>query len=1726
MTQDAPAVAEYKQNRHDHPVPQSLPVTGMDNDNFPAASTVHAGTLLVGLSTKMGFEERRLERSSSIGRITLTRIPDLEETSKVDKAKSRRVMPTCIGSRAEDRVLSYSRYVDDGIGLDNRVAPDVSMSSSDEDSREYILEEDVGDEDESDDSQPNSEASLSEEDIFELMGELVEAEMEAARIQESLEEESLFRVRTEVAAEFAETRTAEKVESAVEEEMSTYLEHCEYMLGQIEEKSALLQEKLEDAGVSLAHLFKLIERQISEESTTDAWKKRTLWVGHQPTEEVASVLSNASEELKVKYPTRSHRGKILDEGASGFLRRKFTADGEDVATECTSKPDSYDDDGWSKLEEYIDNDEDCERPAQLMGTKRWAAVYLASTPEQAAQLGLTLPGAHTVEEIGDTETEKRVIFKAALKNERERGLTEGQEKSIKKVREEDDLKKIRKMQRRSRQKYLKSKQARSVKGSQPNIFPNCRAVSGQLCPKRKSENHCDIVDLLSDDEDSGGWESAGRVQAASAFEPLRNGRVSQESIMVEVKNEYGQEDSGGRKQGSPSSSQGLDKKRPVEGRSGDAEKEANAKKLRTDHVHEERMSCLGCLHLESKQSPVQTGSKNHLVRKTVVIDSDGEREVEETLIKPLKSSGSPNDDFEKSVKEVVRNMKAGFVDHEDETSHSQDGVLVEQGFHKAEPFREQLHCRKRKVRIESDMRLKCTSCTRILKLYEMVRHPNPRLPVAVCRSCTKHYLSGPISKDEDGSDSECSWCGEGGRVVCCTRCDKVFCQLCIVRNFGAKELLRIVTDDFWLCFFCNETPLATLTVELEKAEYELDRLLEPYRQADLDNSANQEEALVRHPKKGKHRRNIRKMLSDDELEEKQRELLAQEKERQERLKRWQSVSSMPHQRFFASRVLSQPEAEKTQNEQEKVFTVNLPINAARDADEEAIFIAPSFAQILKPHQIQGVQFMWENCVESVKKVRIDPDGVGCILAHSMGLGKTLQVITFLHTVLTSDILKTALIVVPVNVLHNWRKEFDIWQESLSNPVPVYILDDIIRENTRRAQLLSRWRNGGGVMLIGYSVFRNLCIGKHVKDKATRDSLCASLQNPGPDLLVCDEAHMIKNVKADITQALKQVRSKRRVALTGSPLQNNLMEYYCMVDFVREGFLGPPSVFKNRFQNPIENGQHCDSTGEDVKIMKIRALALNKHLKGFVQRMDSSVLKDELPPKVVYVISVRLSKLQRRLYEQYLQTHGMMHEDEEACEKKPHRRLLFNAFHTLSKVWNHPSLLCLARQEKIRKQQEDCLDEFVYESDEEKFNESEGVGASKSSAGEGKCKASIDNRSFKKKGSDDLNELENALWWKDIMEGTSREDVNLSGKMVLLLELLSMSAARGDKTLVFSQSLGTLDLIEKFMETRLFLPSESTFWVQDKHWYRLDGSTTAGARMSLCEKFNNPDNTEVKCALISTRAGSLGINLPAANRVIIIDGSWNPVHDLQALFRAWRLGQKKPVFAYRFLACGTMEEKIYNRQVAKEGVAARVLDKNYPERIFNGDDLEFLFRLEADGDDYACRERERPVFVSDKLLPEQVYPSASGCFTSFGSTVQNKLSSFHVPDDSPPLDDVMGKLLLEHRSRWVVRYHEHEPLLLHQENEELSQEERQNAWETLVLESGGFQEPNPVRPNSLPSHSPKLPVTHSSASSSSRAVCSAKDHAARLSKFNVEVNGYILCVACHEFISWNSITGNK
>jgi transcriptional regulator ATRX len=185
------------------------------------------------------------------------------------------------------------------------------------------------------------------------------------------------------------------------------------------------------------------------------------------------------------------------------------------------------------------------------------------------------------------------------------------------------------------------------------------------------------------------------------------------------------------------------------------------------------------------------------------------------------------------------------------------------------------------------------------------------------------------------------------------------------------------------------------------------------------------------------------------------------------------------------------------------------------------------------------------------------------------------------------------------------------------------------------------------------------------------------------------------------------------------------------------------------------------------------------------------------------------------------------------------------------------------------------------------------------------------------------------------------NIELGSKMVLLMDILRECYLIGDKVLVFSQSLLSLDLIETFLQ---HANTDLTFgsWLHGKDYYRMDGSTAPDVRKRWCSYFNNKKNNDMRLFLISTKAGGLGLNLVAANRVIIFDASWNPAHDVQSIFRVYRFGQEKPVYIYRFLAKGTMEEKIYDRQVTKQSLSARVVDEQQIERHFTMNELAELY----------------------------------------------------------------------------------------------------------------------------------------------------------------------------------------
>ncbi|KAI9141699.1 SNF2 family N-terminal domain-containing protein [Paraphysoderma sedebokerense] len=178
------------------------------------------------------------------------------------------------------------------------------------------------------------------------------------------------------------------------------------------------------------------------------------------------------------------------------------------------------------------------------------------------------------------------------------------------------------------------------------------------------------------------------------------------------------------------------------------------------------------------------------------------------------------------------------------------------------------------------------------------------------------------------------------------------------------------------------------------------------------------------------------------------------------------------------------------------------------------------------------------------------------------------------------------------------------------------------------------------------------------------------------------------------------------------------------------------------------------------------------------------------------------------------------------------------------------------------------------------------------------------------------------------------DYTKSGKMVVVKALLELWYKQGHKVLLFTQTRQVQDIMERFIRTLGALTCYQ--------YYRMDGTTPIKNRMAKVDDFNNRPN--VFLFILTTKVGGLGVNLTGANRVIIFDPDWNPSTDLQARERAWRLGQKKDVTIYRLMTSGTIEEKIYHRQIFKQFLTNKILKDPKQRRFFKMNDLRDLFTL--------------------------------------------------------------------------------------------------------------------------------------------------------------------------------------
>ena len=731
-----------------------------------------------------------------------------------------------------------------------------------------------------------------------------------------------------------------------------------------------------------------------------------------------------------------------------------------------------------------------------------------------------------------------------------------------------------------------------------------------------------------------------------------------------------------------------------------------------------------------------------------------------------------------------------------------------------------------------------------------------------------------------------------------------------------------------------------------------------------DDKAKDEEGTEETPSKRKHRRIIR----DEDLTESTKTATQQEEERRNRIKERQQL----YNKIF------EVDVEKDQTDLTK-----LVLDFDAKFKKELLSVHPKLVSILKPHQVDGIKFMWEATCESVERVQNEA-GSGAILAHCMGLGKTLQVIVFLHTLLTCKRLhhkmRRVLVLCPVNTVYNWVAEFKNW---LKGKLLSFDVIELIsaKDLWNRAYRLDEWHNESGVCIIGYDMYRTLSNDKNKKFKGKmKEIFQKTLVSPGPDFVVCDEGHILKNEKTAMSKAVNKMQTARRIVLTGTPLQNNLSEYHCMIQFVKPNLLGTRKEFLNRFVNPIQAGSCSDATPRDVKRMKRRAHILHNLLEGCVQRFDYTVLKPFLPPKMEYVISVQMSALQQKLYSYYL---------EHLAQGGPKRMGsgLFVDFNNLSRVWTHPMVLEM-QYKRSNDDEEEEMDDFICDDSTSESSDDERAKKKK------KGKSSEEEKSEESKPATPEPEEPQPVhgltstgkvrldWWKKIVSEEFNDEVDpdeylekieISGKLVLFLDILRECCTIGDKVLLFSQSILALNMVEEFLALidggqlempthEDALPLQYKHWKKEKDYLRLDGSVSADIRKGQCKYFNDPKNERCRLFLISTRAGGIGINLVAANRVIIFDSSWNPAHDTQSIFRVYRFGQKKPCYVYRFVAQGTMEEKIYSRQVNKISTSLRVVDEHQIKRYFNATELADLYEFNPADEE----QRETPIVpeVSD------------------------------------------------------------------------------------------------------------------------------------------------------------------
>jgi superfamily II DNA or RNA helicase len=463
---------------------------------------------------------------------------------------------------------------------------------------------------------------------------------------------------------------------------------------------------------------------------------------------------------------------------------------------------------------------------------------------------------------------------------------------------------------------------------------------------------------------------------------------------------------------------------------------------------------------------------------------------------------------------------------------------------------------------------------------------------------------------------------------------------------------------------------------------------------------------------------------------------------------------------------------------------------------------------LRPYQKDGFDFL-----AHLVQIRL-----GGILADDMGLGKTLQTLTWLAWLKDQNKKnpKPSLVICPASVLHNWRRE----AERFTPGMKVLVLESGAARHNLRKQIPQH-----DLIVTNYALLRRDLEEFH------KFSFRA---------VILDEAQFIKNPGAQVTQSVKQLKCENKIALTGTPLENRLLDLWSIVDFIQPGYLGNQEQFLETYEPRGENAESEQRIARRRLSAKLRPLLL--------RRLKKHVAKD-LPDRIEERRDCPLGDEQRKLY---------------LAELRRSRDQVMKAVETQG--LNKSKMHVLAALTRLR--QVCCHPSLV--------------------------------------GSD-----------------------TASGKTETLFELLDPLIADGQKVLVFSQFVQMLQLLEKECAARQIKTHMLTGQTKD--------------RQAVVNAFQG--DTGAGVFLLSLRAAGTGLNLTNASYVVLYDPWWNPAVEAQAIDRSHRIGQTQTVNAYRLIAPGTVEEKIWELQQSKAQTIADVLGEEGFARSLTAVDLEYLFSEE-------------------------------------------------------------------------------------------------------------------------------------------------------------------------------------